>query len=149
MRRSASRSDGWPTAFYFACIPGLLLGLLALKIPEPQRGASEAGPKQNRSRPGSPYLLVLGTPTILWIILSGALHNFNMYAVNSFLTAFLSRYHHLNLKDATFTSAVVLGAVGLVGLLGGGWAADRLGKLRSDVRLLVACVAMFAATPCF
>ena len=110
---------GWRAAFYFACLPGLLLAALSLKIKEPQRGAAEVLPAAGRRREGSPYWLVLGTPTMLWIILSGALHNFNMYAVNSFLTAFLSRYHHLNLKDATFTSAVVLGAVGVIGLLGG------------------------------
>jgi MFS family permease len=139
---------GWRAAFFFPCLPGLLLGALSLKIREPHRGAAEAYPQASRRREGSPYWLVLGTPTMLWIILSGILHNFNMYAVNSFLTAFLSRYHHLNLKDATFTSAVVLGAVGIVGLLGGGWASDRLGKLRPDGRLLVACLAMFLATPC-
>src|SRR5204863_7725923 len=117
---------------YLPCLPGLVLGVLSLKIREPHRGAAEAYAQSSRRREGSPYLLVLGTPTMLWIILSGVLHNFNMYAVNSFLTAFLSRYHHLNLKDATLTSAVVLGAVGILGLMGGGWAADRLGKLRSD-----------------
>jgi MFS family permease len=83
-----------------------------------------------------------------WIIASGALHNFNMYAINSFLTAFLSRYHHLNLKEATFISAVVLGAVGVIGLLAGGWAADHFGKVRSDGRLLLASIAMLMATPC-
>lgn len=139
---------GWRAAFYFACLPGLLLAALSLKIKEPQRGAAEVLPAAGRRREGSPYWLVLGTPTMLWIILSGALHNFNMYAVNSFLTAFLSRYHHLNLKDATFTSAVVLGAVGVIGLLGGGWAADRLGSTRPNGRLWVASLAMLAATPC-
>src|SRR5947208_1909029 len=143
-----AHSYGWRAAFYFACLPGLLLAALSLKIKEPQRGAAERLPEAGRRREGSPYWLVLGTPTMLWIILSGALHNFNMYAVNSFLTAFLSRYHHLNLKDATFTSAVVLGAVGVIGLLGGGWAADRLGSARHNGRLWVASLAMLAATPC-
>src|SRR5207249_2457464 len=84
-------------------------------------------------------------PTMLWIILSGALHNFNMYAVNSFLTAFLIRYHRLDLKQASFTSAVVLGAVGVIGLLGGGWASDRLSKSRPHGRLLVASASMLVA----
>jgi predicted MFS family arabinose efflux permease len=139
---------GWRAAFYFACLPGLVLGALALRIREPQRGAAEIGRNVNQRRKGSPYWLVLSIPTMWWIILSGALHNFNMYAVNSFLTAFLSRYHHLNLKEATFISAVVLGAVGVVGLLGGGWSADHFGKRRSDGRLLVASLAMLGAAPC-
>jgi hypothetical protein len=28
-----------------------------------------------------------------WIIVSGALHNFNMYALGTFITSFLTRYH--------------------------------------------------------
>jgi MFS family permease len=139
---------GWRAAFYFAILPGLLLAVLTLRIREPIRGASETGARAAARREGSPYLLLLGMPTMLWITLSGALHNFNMYAVNSFLTAFLIRYHHLDLKQASFTSAVVLGAVGVLGLLGGGWASDRLSKVRSNGRLLVTSGAMLAATPC-
>ena len=139
---------GWRWAFYLACPPGLLLAALSLGIREPLRGAVEAGANAGRRRAGSPYRLVLGMPTMLWLILSGVLHNFNMYAVNSFLTAFLSRYHRLNLKDATFDTAVVLGAVGVLGLLGGGWAADRLARWRVSGRLWVPAVAVLIAAPC-
>ena len=143
-----AQAHGWRAAFFFPCVPGLVLAALSLKITEPQRGAADSGAKAGARRPGSPYWLVLGTPTMLWIIVSGALHNFNMYAINAFMTAFLSRYHHLALKQATFTSAVVLGAVGVIGLLGGGWASDRLGKARADGRLLVSALALLLATPC-
>jgi MFS family permease len=139
---------GWRCAFYVACPPGLLLAALSLWIREPRRGAVEAGANAGRRRAGSPYRLVLGMPTMLWLILSGVLHNFNMYAVNSFLTAFLSRYHGLNLKEASFDTAVVLGAVGVIGLLGGGWAADRLARWRVSGRLWVPAVAVMAAAPC-
>ena len=139
---------GWRAAFYFACVPGLILAVLCLRIREPQRGAAETWSGADRRRSGSPYLLLLGMPTMLWIIVSGILHNFNMSAVNSFLTAFLIRYHRLSLKEATFITAVVLGAVGVIGLLGGGWAADRVGRHRPNGRLWIAAVAMLAATPC-
>ena len=139
---------GWRAAFYFPCLPGLLLAALSLTIDEPKRGAADIGPQASRRRPGSPYGLILAMPTMLWIIVSGALHNFNMYASGSFLTAFLIRYHGLSLNEASLSSAVVLGAVGVIGLLGGGWAADRVGKTRPAGRLLVAAVAMLAATPC-
>jgi MFS family permease len=139
---------GWRSAFYLACVPGVILGILALRIHEPQRGAAESTQDAGGRREGSPYRLLLSIPTMWWIIASGALHNFNMYAINSFLTAFLSRYHHLNLKEATFISAVVLGGVGVLGLLAGGWAADYFGRVRSEGRLLVASVAVLAATPC-
>ena len=143
-----AQAYGWRAAFYFPCLPGLLLAALSLTIAEPQRGAADIGPRASRRREGSPYWLVLTMPTMLWIIVSGALHNFNMYASGSFLTAFLIRYHGLSLKEASFSSAVVLGAVGVIGLLGGGWIADRIGKSRPHGRLLVAAIALLAAAPC-
>jgi MFS family permease len=143
-----AQAYGWRAAFCLACPPGLVLAALALMIREPHRGAAEVGAKAGQRRPGSPYWLVLSMPTMLWIIVSGILHNFNMYAVNSFLTAFLSRYHGLNLKQASVDAGIVLGAVGVIGLLGGGWAADRLGRVKSNGRLLVVSLTMLLATPC-
>ncbi len=140
-------SYGWRGAFYFAVIPGLILALLALRIREPQRGAAEEHPSMGH-RPGSPYWVVLGIPTIMWIIVSGALHNFNSYAVNSFLAAFLMRTHHVGLEEATNISSIVLGAVGVIGLLGGGWAADRWSRSRMDGKLLLSSIAMIIAAPC-
>src|SRR5271154_301015 len=34
---------GWRAAFWFACIPGIILALMALRIPEPVRGALDPG----------------------------------------------------------------------------------------------------------
>lgn len=138
---------GWRAAFYVACLPGLALAALALGMPEPGRGSSE-GRVDTAHRPGSPYLVVLGIPTLLWIIISGALHNFNMYAATSFMTAFLARYHALDLKTASFAASLIFGASGVVGLLAGGWAADRFGGKRTDGRLLLSAVTLAAAAPC-
>ena len=139
---------GWRVPFYVACIPGLVVALLALLITDPSRGAMEASPYAGRTFEGSPYGHVLRIPTMRWIILSGALHNFNMYVIATFLPAFLSRYHSLNLKQSSAIAATVFNAMGLPGLLIGGWAADRLGKKRHNGRLLVAAVALLLATPC-
>jgi MFS family permease len=139
---------GWRYAFFFAGIPGLVLGLLALKLPNPPRGASEEHTPIALSSNKSPFWLVLSIPTILWIVASGALHNFNMYAVNSFLPAFLMRTHHLDVKAASSVSSIVLGAVGILGLLGGGWAADRLSQVRPDGKLLLSAIATAIAAPC-
>src|SRR6185295_2451635 len=137
---------GWRACFIFACVPGLILSLLILRLKEPVRGAVDV-PAQT-DVPASPYRAVLRNPTMWWIIASGALHNFNMYAINAFQTPFLQRFHELGLREANTVSAVVLGAVGVVGLLAGGWASDRLSARRADGRLLLASIAMFAAAPC-
>jgi MFS family permease len=138
---------GWRAAFYVALIPGLILAVLALWLPEPGRGSSE-GRVDTAHRPGSPYLVLLAIPTLVWIILSGALHNFNMMAATSFMTAFLTRYHALDLKTAAFAASLIFGASGIVGLLAGGWAADRFGGKRTDGRLLLSALTLALAAPC-
>ncbi len=138
---------GWRAAFYVACLPGLVLAALVLWVREPRRGHSE-GRMEMAHRPGSPYLVVLGIPTLLWIIVSGALHNFNMYAAGSFMAVFLARYHALDLKAAADASSVIFGVSGAVGLLAGGWAADRFGGARTNGRLLLSAVTMAVAAPC-
>jgi MFS family permease len=138
----------WRHAFYFACIPGLILALLALKLPEPVRGATEEKPLQVSPNQRSPFWQVLAIPTILWIIVSGALHNFNMYAVNTFLPAFLMRTHLMSLKEAANISSIVLGAVGVLGLIGGGWIADRWSRRRKDAKLLLSALCCGLAAPC-
>ncbi len=140
---------GWRAVFLFACIPGLLLALLALRIPEPVRGAMDA------ARPGAqqdaalraPFAAVLKLPTMWWIILSGIFHNFNMYAINAFQTPFLQRFHEMSLREANNVSAISVGAVGAVGLLVGGWLGDRMSARRRNGRLLLAACSMAVAAP--
>lgn len=138
---------GWRATFFMACVPGLLLGLLAWWIPEPVRGAAEAHSVGGTRRQGSPWMAVLKIPTMWWIILSGALHNFNMYALGGFLASYLQRYHKLGQIEKGWIGGLVYGFGG-VGILVGGWLCDRLARNRVSARLEVATVALLIATPC-
>src|SRR5438128_9743468 len=40
-----AQAYGWRAAFYFPCLPGLLLAALSLTIDEPERGAADIGPQ--------------------------------------------------------------------------------------------------------
>jgi predicted MFS family arabinose efflux permease len=140
---------GWRSAFLIACVPGILFGLLALLIPEPVRGALDAAlPVSYTASTNSPYATVLKLPTMWWIILSGIFHNFNMYAIGSFQTPFLQRFHEMSLREASNVSAISVGAVGAIGLLAGGWLADKVAAKRKNGRLLVAAYSMALAAPC-
>jgi MFS family permease len=142
-----ARSYGWRPAFYVAGIPGLLCALAVLFIREPQRGASEVHRIGGRRREGSPYRLVLSTPTMRWLIISGALHNFNMYAIGSFLTPFLKRYHGLDIRDANLVSMIVYGLCGVPGLILGGILGDAVMKRRANGRLVVGALAILGSVP--
>ena len=82
------------------------------------------------------------------IIVTGALFNFNMYALATFLPAFISRYHSLDLRLSTTIAALAFGLTGVPGLLLGGWAADRAAQFRANGRLLVSFGAMLIAAIC-
>jgi MFS family permease len=140
-------SYGWRQAFFVAGVPGLLCALGALALNEPARGAAEIHKDVGaQKRAGSPYLLVLATPTMVWIILSGALHNFNMYALSVFQMPFLQRYHGASLTGAG-RLLTLLTLAGIPGLLVGGFAGDSARRARSNGRLLVAALAVLLSTP--
>ena len=141
---------GWRAAFWFACIPGIILALMALRIPEPKRGGLDPGrvvtTADTATKPA--FMAVLGLPTMWWIIMSGIFHNFNMYAINSFNTPFLQRFHEMSLLNASYVSSISVGAVGAIGLLVGGWLADKMAAKRRNGRLVLSSAAMAIAAPC-
>jgi MFS family permease len=145
---------GWRSAFLFACIPGLVFARFALQIPEPARGTADEAEPGAASRAATsgaavnaPFRSVLKLPTMWWIILSGIFHNFNMYAINAFQTPFLQRFHEMGLRQASNVSAISLGAVGAIGMLAGGWLADKVSARRRDGRLLLSACSMAIAAP--
>jgi MFS family permease len=137
---------GWRPAFYLAGIPGLVCAGLALMMREPKRGATEVHAVSGK-REGSPYLHVLSIPTMWWLIASGALHNFNMYAIGSFLSSFLQRVHGMDKFEAGIISMITYGLSGIPGLLIGGMLGDSIMRRKSNGRLLVAAIALLISVP--
>lgn len=133
---------GWRMAFFLAGVPGLLTAALAFRLPDPPRGAAEIAPVVRAARAASPYRSVLRIPTIAWIIVTGALFNFNSYAYVTFLPAYLSRYHGQNLRQANTEFAILWGGAGIVGILIGGWVADHASYRGKNGRLVVGGMAL-------
>ncbi|HJZ94181.1 MAG TPA: MFS transporter [Gemmataceae bacterium] len=136
---------GWQAAFFVAGAPGLVLAVAALFLLDPGRGgiapAAAALPFVAVAR------RILRLPTMWWIILSGALHNFNMYALGTFIASFLIRYHQLDLAQAGSISALVYGC-GALGIFAAGWLGDRAFRRHVRGRLTVAWVGMATSVPC-
>jgi MFS family permease len=140
---------GWRAAFYVAGMPGLGLACAVLFIADPVRGSADAlAPTQGSGLPlGIVVRRVLGLPTMWWIIASGALHNFNMYALGTFVASFLKRYHMVSVEEAGQLSALVYGC-GALGIFAAGWLGDRALRRGVSGRLHVAWVSVAAAIPC-
>jgi predicted MFS family arabinose efflux permease len=144
---TVAKEYGWRAAFFVAGIPGILCAIAVLLIREPKRGASETHDIGNQRREGSPYLNVLRSPTMRWIIISGAVHNFNMYAIGAFITPFLMRYHGLDIQQANLVSMLVYGVMGAPGLLIGGFIGDAVMKKRTNGRMLLGAFAIMLSVP--
>jgi MFS family permease len=63
------------------------------------------------------------------------------------MPAYLGRYHGLGLQDANTIAAYTLGAVGVVGLLGGGAAADWVRKKLPNGRMMLGSACLLVLTP--
>jgi len=139
---------GWQTAFYLAAVPGILCSIAAFTVMyEPRRGASEVHDVGGAKREGSPIKLVLSIPSMWAIIASGALHNFNMYAIGSFIAPLMIRYHKVDIAQAGYYSMFVYGFSGIPGLIFGGVLADRLTKRWPGGRMILSAVMFFLAAP--
>jgi len=133
---------GWRWAMVTAAAPALLFVPLLLTLREPARGATEAQPAS-----GGSMWVVLRIPTMWWIILSGALLNFNMYAIATFLPAMLQRIHHVSTTSAGFSTGITYLIGGSAGGMLAGWIGDKIVHKRSDGRLLAAAALALLAVP--
>ncbi len=144
---TVAKEFGWRYAFFVAGIPGVLCAVAVLFVREPVRGASETHAVGDRKREGSAYLNILRSPTMRWIIISGAVHNFNMYAIAAFITPFLMRYHGLDIQQANLVSMLVYGVMGAPGLLLGGFIGDAVMRKRTNGRMLLGAFAIMLSVP--
>jgi predicted MFS family arabinose efflux permease len=138
---------GWRVPFYVAAAPGFVIALLALTLREPVRGSQEAYKVDATAPLARPYRRLLAIPTLGWIILSGAAVNFAAYAFSTFLPSLMIRYHHMNVAQAGAVGAVVLGLTGLLGLIAGGWVADKLHGAFPRGRLMFGASCLLASAP--
>jgi predicted MFS family arabinose efflux permease len=143
-----AQAYGWRAAMIFAAAPALLLIPALLLLPEPKRGASEIRPTP--LAPSSMWA-ILRIPTLWWIIASGALLNFSLYAVSTFLPAFLSRIHGLSLAHSGIAAGIIYIVGGLAGCAIAGYLGDAAIRRRKDGRLRIAAMTSLGAAPlaCF
>ncbi len=90
---------------------------------------------------------MLSIPTFWWIALSGALVNFNLYAIGAFLPAFFGRIHRMNVAQAGITVGVVYAVGGILGGTLAGILGDRIARRSNNGRMQIAAFAALAAAP--
>lgn len=135
---------GWRAALVFAALPGVVLVPALFLLHEPERGAAEARPAVKEKASVSSVLRI---PTLWWIIASGIFLNFNMYAIGTFLPAFLSRVHGMSLAGSGIATGFTYLVGGVCGGLLAGQLGDRIVQKRQDGRLRIAAIISFIGAP--
>ncbi|HTP35018.1 MAG TPA: MFS transporter [Candidatus Acidoferrales bacterium] len=139
-----AQAFGWRAAMVLAAVPAVILLPLLMRLAEPVRGAAET---HHEPIARSSMAAILRIPTMWWIIASGALLNFNMYAIGTFLPAFLSRIHGLTLARSGIATGIVFAVGGVAGGLLAGRLGDRVIHRRENGRLLSAAAISAIGAP--
>ena len=142
---------GWRAAFYVAGLPGLLLALLALTLPDPPRGVTDAG---EAPPPGTPkesgwasYLALARNRPFRIAVLGYAAYTFGLGAMAFWMPAFLERVRGVPKETATIRFGLVVVVTGFVGTFAGGFLGDALLKRTKEAYLWVSGVSTLLAVP--
>ncbi len=145
---SGSPSEG---AFFVAGGPGLLLALLALRLPDPPRGAQDERALQEggvavKTLAATYRDLARNAPYAL-TVLGYAAYTFALGGMAFWMPAFLERVRGVPSAQATVQFGAVVVVTGFVGTFAGGWLGDRLLKANPQAYLWLSGIATLLAAP--
>ncbi len=117
---------GWRAAFFVAGVPGLVLAVILLLLPEPQRGAMDDGDDEPAEVPMWTALrLMFRSPAWRFNTLGTAMMTFAIGGLGAWMPTFLERSHGMSTAAAGTGFGAVTVVAGLIGTLTGGWLGDR------------------------
>src|SRR5438034_921986 len=131
------RAFGWPAAFYAVGLPGIVLALLALRVPDPVRGATEEPSSLGRGRrdsqradaPGEGFSTrtlsdLFRNKAYVGTVLGYAAYTFALGGLAFFMPTYFERVRGLELARADFIVGGVTVLAGLSGTFLGGYLGD-------------------------
>jgi MFS family permease len=140
---------GWRVMFVVAGLPGMVVALIFfVSVREPERvvtDTEERGPGDS-SLAGTLRFLA-GSRTYLLLLVGSAFMGANIYATSAWFPTFLSRVQGLSLFQVASVIGPLRGIVGALGILAGGWLADRLGRRDARWRIWVPAIGCLLLGP--
>jgi MFS family permease len=142
--------ESWRWAFYVVVIPGLLLTLWSLVLPEPPHGAAERISAPPRRASLRDYRILLRTPSFLFDTLGMTAMTFAIGALAFWMSDYLEYRHVPDLwgMEPVTAFGVLTAVAGLVATLAGGLAGDALRSRFSGSYFLVSGIGLLLAAPC-
>jgi MFS family permease len=144
-----SNDFGWRTMFVVAGIPGVLLALLFfVSVQEPGRVVtSDAERELGQPSLADTLRFLAGSRTYRLLLVGSAFMGANIYATSAWFPTFLSRVQGLSLLQVASLIGPLRGIVGALGIVAGGWLADRLGRRDVRWRIWVPALGCFLLGP--
>jgi multidrug resistance protein len=135
---------GWRTPFYVSAIPGVVLALCLLLLPEPAQGRfdSIAATPQRATLAG-----LLRNPAIWTATLGMAAMTFSLGGLQVWMPTFLSRARGYSLESANKIFGLIIAFDGTVASLAGGWLGDKLLQRWKGSYYLVSAASMAVGVP--
>ncbi len=153
-------SIDWRAAFIIVGLAGMVLApIFRYTVRDPKRGGYDAAPTAEKpglapatsapARFGEVFRIVSRKPTFYLLAFGAAMSSVCGYGIAFWLPSFFSRSYSLTLKETAIFYAIITFIGGCLGILGGGFIADRVGKKSKAYYPLIPAVAFTIALPCF
>jgi len=119
---------GWRVAFVVVGVPGILIALMVrFTLREPIRGMADQRVASDKAEPLSEVLgLLWSRRSFRHMALASAANAFAVYSMNSWTASFFIRSYGMTSGEIGTWLALILGLGGALGLLAGGFLAERL-----------------------
>ncbi len=143
----------WRIALFAVAVPGFVLGLGLLRwLPEPPRGGADGLATSQAQEPASfraTLRTLLANATFRHVSIATGLYTVVWLGVVQWLPSFYMRSFGMSLTEVSTWLAFILSGSQVLGMLGGGFLADRLG--RRDLRWYawLPAAAIFCSIPMF
>ena len=140
---------GWRWAFFVVGFPGLVLALIVrFTVREPVRGQVE----QRAAAATQPTLSetvrhLRGKRAFIHLAMGGGLTAFVGYSWVIWMPAFLMRSHGMSSGAVGTALGLIIGIAGGIGIVLGGYLADRVGQRDKRWAVWIVCVAIIATLP--
>ncbi len=156
---------GWRAAFFVAGLPGVVLAVWMLRLPDPPRGVQEPNGAANATRFGSTaisnneavarhdpaglavYWSFLGHRPYLLTVLGYAAYTFALGGLAFWMPTFLERARGIPAAQATTGFGVIVVTTGLLGTFAGGWLGDYWLKFSREAYFWLSAVTALLAVP--
>ena len=123
---------GWRIAFFVASIPGLAIALLiAITVKEPSRKPKPLTTTLPRDTLEG-IRIAIKIRSVRRFIMGGTLYAMTAYGIHTWMSVYFIRFHNMSTGEAGTVNAIIVGILGAIGAIAGGFLCSKLSKI--DVR---------------